>query len=457
MEGGQYVGIRYGLENESAKLNLNTLLAEQPRATGTANRSAPNQDSNETAGRADDDSARQRLLALPGMDVSLADAILDYLDTDDVPREYGAEQDYYGQLDPPYQPANGPLAHLDQLLEVRGITPALLYGMDINGNYEIDPDEIELADSLDPGAGTLDRGWSAYLTVVSGERVVNPDGLKLDGAARIDVNSAALQELSTKLSVQLDAGQVNFIIALRQYGPKKGGQENSQPSKSPTGRTESSGPQPTANRSTPTAQTVAAEELTIDFKKEPSYQLTTLLDLVGVRVEIPGSEGATPKMVESPWPDAPSTYQNDWLELADQVQVGNLKQRTGRINIRLAARTVLQTLEPLSDGAIESILSLREAEIDFTTSPQRHTSWLLARGIVSLEEMKRLVPWITSRGDVFRGQVVGYFESGRPQARFQITIDRIDPQPQLIGWRDLSSLGPSFSAELLGAEEIGAR
>ena len=461
MNAGQYVGTRYGLEDESARLNLNTLLAGQAKTAagrsgtaGSTNRSggSPNsngQDSDGGVARSEGDTARSRLLALPGMDVHRADAILDYLDADDLPREYGAEQDYYGQLDPPRRPANGPIAHLDRLLEVRGVTPRLLYGVDTNRNDRIDPEEAALAGNPDTDEGIADRGWSAYLTVASGERVVDPDG-----EARIDVNSDALQDLSAELSRSFDTEEVNFIIALRQYGVQKENREPSRPSKNSAGQPKSSGPRPAADRSAPTGQTVTADRLTIDFNKTSSYQLTTLFDLVGARVEIPASgEGESPTMVESPWPDAASTYQSDWPDLEDRLQVGNRKQRTGRINIRLASRIVLQTLAALSDSDIESILSLRETEIDETTSPQRHASWLLARGIVTLEEMKKLVPRITCRGDVFRGQVVGYFESGRPQARYEITIDRIDPEPRLVGWRDLSSLGPAFSAELLGAEE----
>jgi type II secretory pathway component PulK len=462
MEGGHDAGIRYGLENESAKLNLNTLITGRPNNTNkqsqtgsTENQSGQSQGSTESSPSASDNLARQRLLALPGMDVNLADAILDYLDADDLPREYGAEQAYYEQLDPPCQPVNGPLAHLDQLLEVRGITPTLLYGVDTNRNYLIDPDESALADRLDATDGALNRGWSAYLTVVSGERVLNPDG-----ETRIDINSVSLKDLSTELSTLLDEGEVNFILALRQYGPQQGGQENSRQSgslspKPQTSKPPSSGPQTATSKTSTPAQTVAAEQITIDFKKTPSYQLTTLMDLVGVRVEIRGSDAEAPTMVESPWPDSPSTYQNDWLELADQIQVGERTHRTGRINIRMASRAVLQTIGPLGDSAIESILNLRESEIDLTASPQRHTSWLLARGLVTLEEMKKLGPQITCRGDVYRGQVVGYFDSGRPMARIKITLDRIDPQPRLIGWHDLSSLGPCFSAELLGIEELG--
>lgn len=463
-EGGQEATVRYGLENESAKLNLNALVAQKSQAPNRSGRPGPSPDSAGAATAAGDDddvSARQRLLALPGMDVNLADAILDYLDADDVTREYGAEQDYYQQLDPPSLPANGPLVNLDQLLQVRGVTPALLYGTDTNRNAVMDPEEGERTGTFDMDEGTMNRGWAAYLTVVSGERVLNPDG-----EGRIDINSTDLQKLSNKLSGQLNAGQVNFIIALRQYGPRQNGQQRSQPLGNRAGQTSAalqpapstaSGPRPGATGPAAKGQTVAAEQLSIDFKKRASYQLATLLDLVGVGVEIPGRKGAAAKIVESPWPDTQSTYQDDWLKLMDQIQIGSSKLRLGRINIQLASKTVLQTLEPLSDSVIESILSLREAVPDTMTGPQRHPSWLLARGLVTLDVMKKLMPQITCRGDVFRGQVVGYFESGRPMARFLVTFDRIDPQPRLVGWRDLSSLGPSFSAEFLGAEEADAR
>jgi type II secretory pathway component PulK len=449
---GHEADIRYGLENESAKLNLNTLLSTQPDRPNSQPQ-GDSTDSIESSPTASGNSARERLLALPGMDVNLADAILDYLDADDLPREYGAEQAYYQQLDPPYQPINGPLAHLDQLLEIRGITSALLYGIDTNRNFLVDPNEGTQADGIDSADSSLQRGWSAYLTVVSGERMLTPGD-----EARIDINSTSLQDLSTKLSSHLDAGQVNFILALRQYGPQQGGQEKSPSSGNqapaslaPKGQT--SNPQSATDKSNTTSQTVTAEQITIDFNKKPTYQLKTLWDLVGVNVEIPGSENRASQLLESPWPDSPNTYQNNWPDLADQIQIGKEKHKTGRINILTAPRAVLQTLAPLSDSAIESVLRLRESEIDLAASPQRHTSWLLARDLVTLEEMKKLAPQITCRGDVYCGQVVGYFDSGRPMARIMITLDRIDPMPRLIDWQDLSSLGPGFSAELLGIEE----
>ena len=55
---------------------------------------------------------------------SLTDAFLDWRDPDDVVRPHGAERDYYAPLG--RIPRNGPLRSIDELLEIRGMTPLLL-------------------------------------------------------------------------------------------------------------------------------------------------------------------------------------------------------------------------------------------------------------------------------------------------------------------------------------------
>ena len=65
---GYYGGIRYGLENESARLNLNTVLLADSAKEGNA---------------------KAILMGLPGMTESIADAILDWIDPDDDQRRLG--------------------------------------------------------------------------------------------------------------------------------------------------------------------------------------------------------------------------------------------------------------------------------------------------------------------------------------------------------------------------------
>jgi len=58
----------------------------------------------------------------------IADSLTDWLDGDDTPLPFGAENAYYFSLERPYPAKNGALETIDELLQVRGITPEILYG-----------------------------------------------------------------------------------------------------------------------------------------------------------------------------------------------------------------------------------------------------------------------------------------------------------------------------------------
>src|SRR5262245_30394411 len=118
---GTVSGLRHGLEDESTRLNLNVLLILDKQLAG---------------------SARMLLMGLPGMTEDVADAILDWIDTDDEPREFGCEIEYYSGLTPAYATKNGPVDTVEELLLVRGVTPQLLFGADSNRNMQLDEHEL---------------------------------------------------------------------------------------------------------------------------------------------------------------------------------------------------------------------------------------------------------------------------------------------------------------------------
>ena len=104
---------RYGYEDESTKLNLFTIL-NYDNSSGSAGggTSGSGSSSSSSSGSAQviaysgvDETgqslAHQMLMALPGMTDDIADSILDWLDSDDTPREQGAESDYYSGLSTP--------------------------------------------------------------------------------------------------------------------------------------------------------------------------------------------------------------------------------------------------------------------------------------------------------------------------------------------------------------------
>jgi hypothetical protein len=79
-----------------------------------------------------------------------------------------------------------------------------------------------------------------------------------------------------------------------------------------------------------------------------------------------------------------------------------------------------------------------------------NTGWLVINNVVnSINDLEKVDPLITGRGDVFHVQSVGYFEGGGPMARVEAVIDATQDPPQVVFMRDLTELGRGFSASLL--------
>jgi len=59
---------------------------------------------------------------------TIVDSILDWIDTDDLRRLNGAEDDYYQSLPNPYKAKNARLDTLEELLLIKGMSPDILFG-----------------------------------------------------------------------------------------------------------------------------------------------------------------------------------------------------------------------------------------------------------------------------------------------------------------------------------------
>jgi hypothetical protein len=76
----------------------------------------------------------------------------------------------------------------------------------------------------------------------------------------------------------------------------------------------------------------------------------------------------------------------------------------------------------------------------------------MAEAIVTLEEMRSLMPYICGGGDVYRAQVVGYFQGGQAASRAEVIFDASTKTPRVLFWRDTSHLGRGFALETLGVD-----
>jgi type II secretory pathway component PulK len=389
---GSLGGVRFGLEDESTRLNLNTLLMAEAQQEGAAT---------------------QLLMSLPGMTEEIADAILDWLDPDDEPRPLGAEVDYYATLQPGYACKNGPLETVEELLLVRGVTPRLLFGMDVNRNGMIDPHEqLDRDEQLEVAPGA-ERGWSAFLTLHSLENNVRPDG-----QPRIYLNQNDMATLYEQLTAVFPEDWATFIVAYRQNGPYSGNEQ----SREATGE--------------------------LDLTKPGNTPLTQILDLIGAKTRVTFQGSNQPTVLESPFSDDIGAMNAYLPQLMENVTINPSPTIPGRINVNQAPREILAGIPGISEEVVEQILSRREYE---STDPaRRHETWLLAEGVVTLDEMRLLMPFITGGGDVYRAQVVGYYQSGQASSRAEVIFDATRSPVRVVFWRDISHLGRGYALETLG-------
>ncbi len=139
--------VRYGVTDESAKLNLHFV-------------------------------DREVLTKIPALTEPQIAGLLDFLDPGSEPRPGGAEDIYYETLPTPYHSLDGQVTTLDELLLVRGFNAGVLYGEDANRNARLDvgEDDGELTFPMDNGDGELDLGLRQYLTVHTARWAVDREG-----------------------------------------------------------------------------------------------------------------------------------------------------------------------------------------------------------------------------------------------------------------------------------------
>jgi general secretion pathway protein K len=138
---------RVTIEDEERKINLNRLVL-------------PN-------GNAPDEqrlAVFRRLLETVGVDVAVADAVVDWLDNDDTPRVGGAESAYYLGLPYPYRAKNDLFDTVGELRLVRGVTPGVFEKLrphvtvHSSGMVNINTAPREVLMSLSAGADATDAG-----------------------------------------------------------------------------------------------------------------------------------------------------------------------------------------------------------------------------------------------------------------------------------------------------------
>jgi DNA uptake protein ComE-like DNA-binding protein len=402
--------IRYGLTNESTKLNLATALSWDKATPGTG---------------------RAALMTLPNMTETVADHLLDWIDADTDPREFGGEVSAYSVLDTPYSPRNGVPRRLEELLLVIGISRPQLLGFDANLNGRVDP--IEMPDGNTIGSSPVESidtaPWAEFLTLVSAEGNLDPHGEK-----KLNLNTVNVETLTHRLPLTDAKEFAEFVVAYRKYGPIES-------------------PLATARSATPPTAP-ASEGATVTNRNLGGFYIRSFFDLVDVAVSVPEGMGSPARVLQSPISSSAESL-DDWLTVLEQSTTTLSASRiTGRVNINGAQRVVLQSVPGIDESTAEAIVSRRGSAL---ADRPRHLGWLLGEGIMDLPSLRRISSYVTAGGDVYSFQVVGYFDSHGPVSRSHVTLDATSDPPSVISWNDLGSVPLGFGPEELGVSEGPAR
>ena len=225
----------------------------------------------------------------------------------------------------------------------------------------------------------------------------------------------------------------------------------------------------------------SAADIQLDLTQQPKQQIQQVLELIGAKVALPqqsgqqdsggqqGSGESQQQIVSSPFASDAISMATYLPTLMDACTAVDATVIPGRINVNQAPAEVLLGIPGMTQEIVDQIISLRSADSQSTSStaatsttspttsgttidPRSQETWLLSEGVVTLDEMKQFMPFLCGGGDVFRTQIVGYYQGGGPSARCEVVFDATGSTPRVLFWRDISHLGRGYALETLGVD-----
>jgi hypothetical protein len=415
---------RWGIENESAKLSIPALLRMEMGRPGHF---------------------RMVLMNLPGMDEETADAWLDQLG---VARPNAlasaASLTPLGARNSPQQPepSSFDLAPRQELYASQNRLQSLWFGGDLNQNYRLDPIEYQWMERLSrngpastgpnprsTGSNTRWQPLQRYLTWTSGER-----NQRNDGRPRIHLNQPNLEQLRQELLAIVPTEHANFVIAYRQFGPVAGPSASNPPASTPR-----------SNVRPPSDITLSALEFTPALNNAARFSIRSPMDLFDAEIDVPQSQGTSassaaaigPAASQSPSNPPPRTafrrmrspfssdspdarnYLGRWLS---ETTVEDTTIREGRVDVSEAPVEVLMGVPGIDAMLAQRIVQQRQSLVN---QPEALDSiaWLLEGGMMNVDKLKEIEPYLTHCSDVYSVQSIGFRDNRSPVFRCTLTID----------------------------------
>ncbi|XZE51587.1 hypothetical protein SH139x_003244 [Planctomycetaceae bacterium SH139] len=400
----------WGLENESAKLNLNSL----------------------TPDRYTREQVIEKLIRYPRVSKAIAVEMAKRLGF--------SEQSNRGDtssIDSPQQPREI-FQHWEQLIEVPGVTRRDLFG---------EANRVKAPHNHDAKEDVRDQGWIANWTLVAGE-----SNYREDGQRKIFLNQDNLVQLYDQLLEVATVEEARFVIAWRtttatytddlsaSEGPtqddiaarRKQDVRNRLRAQLGSDQATDSGataPSPEGNRFKVSNSPTERSRAGIDLNRPPAQRLNSILDLASCQIQIL-IDGKDTVLV-SPFGNDPKSLEQ-WLpKWEGMTTVHDGHWFNGRINIMQASQHTLETVDGITPELAAAIVAQRKqlaiGLLQGTTTPAS-ISWLHERGLVTTAQLRKIADEITTGGGIYRGVVVGQLENSHTAAAIAIEIDVRGPR-----------------------------
>jgi len=354
---------------------------------------------------------RLTLLELSGMTMDVADAIIDWRDTDDNPGMMGAEYDFYVNRGLGYEPRNGPFRSIAELELVAGAFPKYVRGEDQNLNGRLDPNENDgaLSEPQDDADGFLDAGWSSALTARSSGSL-----LGASGEDKLNLKTAAPEEMQERFGVTLE--QAN---ALNSFG------------KSASAKMEMLLTQDLATLASGGANTRNANSRTTTGRGSSGSNNAQLSQETG------GQSGRSSSGAPQPGSTTGARIQAlDATQLRKIFQEGTLEAEgqpiLGKVNLNTAPPSILRALLPSDPISADAILSLRSA----SSSGLLALSDLRTSNRISPDSLAAIAPYADTQSYVFTVTSRGRSATTGLEVEITAVIDRSTLPARILEYRE---------------------
>ncbi|MFN7765824.1 MAG: hypothetical protein ACK5UC_01320 [Planctomycetaceae bacterium] len=187
----------------------------------------------------------------------------------------------------------------------------------------------------------------------------------------------------------------------------------------------------------------------IDLTAGAKVSLNSVYELIGTQVQV--NINGTPTVLDSPFTADAAAMREYLPKLLDALTTNTARTISGRININDARRETLYAIPGMTEQMADQITSLQaslkgagDGTLDLLTP-----GWLYIHKVADLPTLSLLDPYITTGGNVYRVNSVGFFAEGGGTARVEAVIDATQTPAQIVSTRDLSNLGAAYSPQVL--------